>query len=181
MSTKQILVLGGGFAGLWSAVGAARKFDEIVKGHDAVEVTLVNRDAFHCIRVRNYEADLTPVRVPLDDVLGPIGAHRVEGEVAHIDTSGQVVTVTTAAGQQTLDYDRLVYALGSQLLRPNIPGLTEYAFDVDTYHDAAKLNSHLQSLPGYPESPGRYTVVVAGAGLTGIETPLRCRENSGRS
>lgn len=27
-----------------------------------VEVTLVNRDAFHCIRVRNHKADLTPVR-----------------------------------------------------------------------------------------------------------------------
>jgi NADH dehydrogenase len=65
MSAKRILVLGGGFAGLWSAVGAARKLDEIGQGPDAVEVTLVNRDAFHGIRVRNYEPDLTPVRVPL--------------------------------------------------------------------------------------------------------------------
>ena len=59
MSAKQILVLGGGFAGLWSAVGAARKLDELGHGPEAVEVTLVNRDAFHSIRVRNYEADLT--------------------------------------------------------------------------------------------------------------------------
>ena len=57
MSAKRILVLGGGFAGLWSAIGAARKLDEIGQGPDAVEVTLVNRDAFHCIRVRNYEPD----------------------------------------------------------------------------------------------------------------------------
>jgi NADH:quinone reductase (non-electrogenic) len=49
------MVLGGRFAGLWSAVGAARKIDEIGQGQDAVEVTQVNRDAFHCIRVRNYE------------------------------------------------------------------------------------------------------------------------------
>ena len=78
MSAKRILVLGGGFAGLWSAVGAARKLDEIGQGPDAVEVTLVNRDAFHCIRVRNYEPDLTPVRAPLDDVLGPIGVLRFQ-------------------------------------------------------------------------------------------------------
>jgi NADH:quinone reductase (non-electrogenic) len=170
MSTKRILVLGGGFAGLWSAVGAARKLDEIGQGPDAVEVTLVNRDAFHCIRVRNYEPDLTPVRVPLDDVLGPIGVCRVEGEVAGIDSTGQVVTVSTADGQQALFYDRLVFALGSQLLRPQIAGLADHAFDVDTYHSAAKLNDHLQSLPGRPESPGLFTVVVVGAGLTGIET-----------
>src|SRR6476659_3016244 len=61
MNAKRVLVLGGGFAGLWSAVGAARKLDELGQGPDAVEVTLVNRDAFHGIRVRNYEADLTSV------------------------------------------------------------------------------------------------------------------------
>ena len=71
---KRILVLGGGFAGLWSAVGAARNLDRLRYGPDTADLTLVNRDAFHSIRVRNYEADLSSVRVPLDDVLGPIGA-----------------------------------------------------------------------------------------------------------
>ena len=85
MNVKRILVLGGGFAGLWSAVGAVRKLDELGYGPDAVEVMLVNRDGYHNIRVRNYEPDLTSVRVPLDDVLGPIGAVCVEGEVASID------------------------------------------------------------------------------------------------
>ena len=96
MSAKRILVLGGGFAGLWSAVGAARKLDELGQGPDAVDVTLVNRDAFHSIRVRNYEPDLTSIRVPLDDVLGPVGVHRVEGEVAGIDLAGMTVSVQTA-------------------------------------------------------------------------------------
>ncbi|MBV8311177.1 MAG: FAD-dependent oxidoreductase, partial [Planctomycetaceae bacterium] len=169
MSAKRILVLGGGFAGLWSAVGAARKLDELGHGPDAVKVALINRDAFHNIRVRNYEADLTPVRVPLDDVLGPVGVQRVEGEVAGIDLAGQAVTVTTARGLEILPYDRLVFALGSQLLRPDVPGLAEHAFDVDTYNGAARLNSHIQGLPRRPESPGLLTIVVVGAGLTGIE------------
>jgi NADH dehydrogenase len=169
MSVKRILVLGGGFAGLWSAVGAARKLDELGYGPNTAEVTLVNRDAFHNIRVRNYEADLTAVRVPLDDVLGPIGVQRVEGEVVSIDLPGQTVAVTTASGPQVLPYDRLVCALGSQLLRPNVPGLAAHGFDVDTYNGAARLNAHLQSLPSWPASPGQWTVVVVGAGLTGIE------------
>ena len=110
MSAKRILVLGGGFAGLWSALGAVRKLDELGHGPDAVEVTLVNRDAFHSIRVRNYEADLTSIRVPLDDVLGPVGVRRIEGEVAGIDLAGQTVSVQTASGPKTLFYDRLVFA-----------------------------------------------------------------------
>lgn len=169
LSAKQILVLGGGFAGLWSAVGAARKLDELGLGPEEAEVTLVNRDGFHCIRVRNYEADLSAVRVPLDDVLGPIGVRRLEGEVAGIDLAGQIVTAPIANRQMTLPYDRLVFALGSQLLRPNVPGLAEHGFDVDTYNGAARLNTHLQSLLCLPASAGQLTVVVVGTGLTGIE------------
>ncbi len=169
MNTRRILVLGGGFAGLWSAVGAARKLDERGLGPDDVDVTLVNRDAFHSIRVRNYEADLSSIRVPLDDVLGPVGVRRVEGEVVDIDPASQAVTVATATGSLTLAYDRCVCALGSELVRPNIPGLAEHAFDVDTYIGAARLNDHLQSLVGCAESRGQFTVVVVGAGLTGIE------------
>lgn len=169
MSAKQIVVLGGGFAGLWSAVGAARKLDELGHGPEAAEVTLVNRDGYHCIRVRNYEADLSAVRAPLDDVLGPVSVRRLEAEVAGIDLTEQTVAVATASGQRTLPYDRLVFALGSQLLRPSVPGLAEHSFDVDTYSGAVRLNTHLESLPGLAESLGQFTVVVVGAGLTGIE------------
>lgn len=169
MSAKQIVVLGGGFAGLWSAIGAARKLDELGHGPEKAEITLVNRDGYHCVRVRNYEADLSEVRVRLDDVLGPVGVRRLEGDVVDIDPADQTVTVSIENGQWKLPYDRLVFALGSQLLRPNVPGLAEYGFDVDTYNGAARLNTHLQSLLSLPESVGQLTVVVVGAGLTGIE------------
>src|SRR5215831_3599328 len=169
MRAKQIVVLGGGFAGLWSAVGAARKLDELGYGPEAVAVTLVNRDGYHSIRVRNYEADLCAVRVPLDDVLGPVGVRRVEGEAVGIDLADRTVAVTIADAQRTLPYDRLILALGSQLFRPNVPGLAEHGFDVDTYDGAVRLNAHLESLLGSPASAGQLTVVVVGAGLTGIE------------
>ena len=170
MSVQRIVVVGGGFAGLWSAVGAARKLDELGKGPDAVEVTLVNRDAFHSIRVRNYESELTGIRVPLDDVLEPVGVRRLEGEAVGIDPSGRAIRINTANGRQTLAYDRLVFAPGSQLVRPDIPGLAEYTYDVDTYAGAARLRDHLQSLAERPESAEQFTVVVVGAGLTGVET-----------
>ena len=91
---------GGGFAGLWSAVGAARKLDELGCGPEVVQVTLVNRDGFHNIRVRNYESDLTPVRVSLM-TSRLCGVQRVEGEVTGIDAEGQTAAVRTASGQLT--------------------------------------------------------------------------------
>ena len=171
MDPQHVVVLGGGFAGLWSAVGAARKLDQIGLGPSDVTISLINRDAFHCIRVRNYEHDLSSVRIPLDTVLDPIGVRRVEGEVTAIDTATQTVHVKAAAASElsAVKYDRLVLALGSQLNRPAIPGLVEFGFDVDTYNGAARLNAHLQALPAQPASPGQYTVLVVGAGLTGVE------------
>lgn len=170
MPPKQILVLGGGFAGLWSAVGAVRKLDELGYGPDVARATLVNRDAYHSIRVRNYEADLSAVRVPLADVLEPIGVQQVIGNVVDIDLTQRSVDVESATGRTTLAYDRLVFALGSQLVRPSIRGLAECSFDVDTYGGTARLATHLEKLSTKPDTPGRWTVLVVGAGLTGIET-----------
>jgi NADH:ubiquinone reductase (H+-translocating) len=167
--TAGIVVLGAGFAGLWSAVGAARALDEFGVGRDDVRVTIVNRDAWHAIRVRNYEADLGQVRIALEDVLEPIGIERITGEVAGIDFANRQVACIIGGTRQLLDYDRLVFALGSQLVRPEMRGLTEYAFDVDTYETAARLNAHIGALPEQSPSPGQHTALVVGAGLTGIE------------
>jgi NADH dehydrogenase len=90
---KRILVLGAGFAGLIAAVGAARKLAELNIGKDDIAVSVVNRDLWHAIRVRNYETDLSDVRVPLEDVLGPINVDLVVGEVAGIDCERRTVTV----------------------------------------------------------------------------------------
>jgi NADH dehydrogenase len=85
---KHILVLGGGFAGLWSAIGAARELSE-QKAETEPEITLVDRTTYHNIRVRNYEADLREVCIPLCDVLSPIGVRVVNGEVFDIDPAGR--------------------------------------------------------------------------------------------
>jgi NADH:ubiquinone reductase (H+-translocating) len=165
----RILVLGGGFAGLWAAVGAARKLADIGARHGDVELLLVDRNPYHNIRVRNYEIDLSNVAIPLSEVLDPIGIGHRTAEVQLIDVARQQVTVATPGGQEVLAYDRLVLALGSEVLRPDIPGLAAHAFDVDTYAAAARLNRHIAALSAVPMSPGRSTVVVVGAGLTGIE------------
>src|SRR5215467_6525150 len=164
---KRIIVLGGGFAGLWSAVGAARRLDELRIPSSEIEILLVDRTDWHGIRVRNYEKNLADVRVPFDDVLSPIGVRRLRGEVLNIDLQDHCVTV--AGVSEPIGYDRLVFALGSRLDRPPLPGLAEHTFDVDTYQGAARLQDHLAALPSRPASRGRSTVLIIGAGLTGIE------------
>ena len=165
----RILVLGAGFAGLWAAVGAARKLDEIRVAPGEVEILVVDRNPYHNVRVRNYEIDLGNVAIPLGEVLDPIGVKHLVAQVESIDIAKQQVTIATSSDRELLAYDRLVLALGSELARPDIPGLADNGFDVDTYSAAARLNAHLSALGTKPASPGRSTVIVVGAGFTGIE------------
>lgn len=165
---KNIIVLGGGFAGLWSAVGAMRALDKLGLC-DQAQVTLVNRDPYHTIRVRLYESDLSPVRIPLVDILEPIDVHLEVADVSSINKDKQTVNVSTGNGTKELSYDRLVLGTGSQLFRPELDGLRDFAFDIDTFQAATRLNDHLKSLPEKPDAPGRFTVIVIGAGLTGLE------------
>ena len=70
-------------------------------------------------------------------------------------------------------YGRLALALGSRLVRPELPGFGEFAFDVDTYEGAKRLREHLGRLAAEATSPKdgetAKRVLVVGAGLTGIE------------
>lgn len=160
------MVIGSGFAGLWAALGAARRLHELAVPAGAVDITVVSTQPFHDIRVRNYEADLSPCRIPLADVLDPAGVAHVAAEVTAIDTAAR--TIATSGGA-TYDYDRLVLASGSRLVKPALPGLREFAFDVDTYDGALALRDHLRRLADGPPTEAAGTVVVVGAGLTGIE------------
>ncbi|MDF0492866.1 NAD(P)/FAD-dependent oxidoreductase [Bradyrhizobium yuanmingense] len=177
----RIVVLGAGFAGLWAAIGAARKREEIGASDRDIEIRLVDRNPYHNIRVRNYEADLAEVALPLPQLLDPIGVSHGVGEVEAIDPARREISLVTSAGKETLHYDRLVLALGSAVMRPDIPGLAAHAFDVDTYAAALRLEDHLVSLGRSAPSPGHSTVVVVGAGFTGIEVAAEMPDQLARA
>jgi NADH dehydrogenase len=56
------------------------------------------------------------------------------------------------------------------VVKPNLPGLAEFGYDVDTYDGAMKLQAHIRDLADRAADPATATAVVVGAGLTGIET-----------
>ena len=175
---QHILIIGSGFAGMWSALSAVRLLDQ--HGRSDVRVTLLGPQAELRIRPRFYEPDVHSMRAPLQDLFAATGVQFVQGLALNIDTAGRRVTYRNAEGEEaSLGYDRLILAAGSQLFRPPVPGLAEHAFDVDQIEQAARLEQHLFGLAKQPESAARNTVVVAGGGFTGIETatelPARLR------
>jgi len=163
---KDALILGGGFAGVWSAAGAVRLAR--TAGRDRLRVRLISASDDMVIRPRLYERNPDKMRIDLDRLLKPIGVERLNARVESIDTASQTVMARGADGALvTASYDRLVLATGSQLNRPAFPGAA-HAFDIDTLDAAVALDAHLHHLPQL-STPARYTAVVVGAGFTGLE------------
>ena len=158
----KVIVVGGGFAGVWAALAAS---SQRMRAARPLDIAVVSRDRWLTIKPRLYEEDVSDTRVPLDDVLRPAGVERVEGHVRELD--GHAHRITLADGR-VLRYDRLVLAAGSAVERAAIPGARD-AFAVDSYQEAVALQEHLTMLPLRPNAPGRFTAVVIGSGLTGIE------------
>ncbi|MBO9547992.1 NAD(P)/FAD-dependent oxidoreductase [Pseudomonas sp.] len=175
---SNILIIGAGFAGVWSALSAARLLDQAQR--DDLSISVLAPQPELRIRPRFYEADVHSLKAPVGELFDAVGVRFITGNAEAIDAAGRSVSFTDVDGQrQQIAYDRLILAAGSQVARPAIPGLAEHAFDVDQMESAVKLEQHLHSLAALPASPARNTVVVCGGGFTGIETateiPVRLR------
>lgn len=170
---KHIAVLGGGFAGMWAALTAAR---ELARAGSDCQITLVSRDEYLTVRPRLYEKFTPEMRAPLAPVLAPLGIELLVGNAQHIDVAHRRLEVHTADGlARGVHYDRLVLAAGSEQRPLAIPGAAEFAFDIDTFAAAERLDHHLQALLRAPDGVGRLTFVIVGGGFTGIELAAEMR------
>ena len=167
---SRIVIIGCGFAGVWSALAAKRLVDLKDKA-PSVEVVVVAPEASLVARPRLYEANAAGMAQPLGSLFESIGIKFVQGFVETIQPEDHHVLVRSAAGVTSrISYDRLILAAGSSIVHPkNIDGLGEHAFNVDNIDSASKLEKHIQNLSSEDPSPARNTVVVCGAGFTGIE------------
>jgi NADH dehydrogenase len=159
MQQKQVVILGGGYAGVNAAL-RLRVRDK------AVNITLVNDGAKFIERIRNHQAAAgqTLKEYNLREILGR-GTTLVEARAERIDTAGKKVLVKDKHGTMALGYDILIYALGSATPAYDASGM----YNVAARGDASALENALRAEPEKP-------VVVVGAGLTGLELATELRE-----
>lgn len=163
--TKQatkIVVLGGGYAGVMAALRLSGKTRRL-----GTEITLVNGLDHFVERPRLHEATMgTDIRQPLlKELLRGTAVNFQRGWATSIDPNAQTVSITTEAGEQSLAYDYLLYALGSRIERQKVPGVAEHAYVLDAFGTRA-TEALRRKLVGFTTTE---TVLVAGGGVTGIE------------
>jgi NADH dehydrogenase len=99
-SMRNVVIVGGGFAGVWAALAAARERAARTPTRP-VNITLVSPEPWLTMRPRLYEASPQTLRVPLAGVLGPAGVVHIAATVRHIDTRAQTVTADTLSASRS--------------------------------------------------------------------------------
>ncbi|MEB3751281.1 NAD(P)/FAD-dependent oxidoreductase [Geobacillus sp. FSL W8-0032] len=181
----NVVILGAGYGGLMTTV----RLQKLI-GVNEANITLVNKHDYHYETTWLHEASAGTlhhdrVRYPIRDVIDRNKVKFVQATVTQIVPDEKKVLL--ADGELTYDY--LVIALGFESETFGIKGLKEYAFSIANVDAARQIREHIEyQFATYnteeDKKPERLTIVVGGAGFTGIEflgelanrMPELCRE-----
>jgi NADH:ubiquinone reductase (H+-translocating) len=172
---QDVLVLGGGFVGLYTCLGLEKKLSG-----NQVQITLVNPESFMAYQPFLPEAasgNIEPrhVVVPLRTVLGR--TRLITGAATGIDHSRHRATITPPEGRSyEIRYDTLVVALGSVSRVLPVPGLAETGVGFKTLAEAIFLRNQVLECMDAAESTQDpalrrrlLTFVFVGGGYAGVE------------
>jgi NADH dehydrogenase len=175
MADHQVVIIGGGFAGLYTAL----ELEKLLKGRDDVAVTLLSAENFFLFTPMLPEAGASSIATrhivsPLRKLLRRTRSAEVSAE--RIDLASRVVFArhSLTGAVREFPYDRLVLALGSVTNYFNVPGAEEYSIPFKTLGDAIYVRNHtidkLEEAAVEPERAAELlTFAIAGGGLTGVE------------
>lgn len=164
-STKpKVVILGAGFGGLT----AARALEKIA------DVTLVDRHNFQTFLPLLYQvatAGLAAdhVAYPIRGAIRKSNLHFQMGEPKRINFAKNELVLKDG---QSLSYDHLVIAMGSQTADFGIPGVKEFTYGMKNVAEALTIRSEV--MRAYerlclPESKEEFSISIVGGGPTGVE------------
>ncbi|MBI2588742.1 FAD-dependent oxidoreductase [Candidatus Saccharibacteria bacterium] len=158
---KQVLILGGGFGGIKTALE--------LESNASFEVRLLSdQDSFRYYPTL-YRAAVggSPLAsaIPLSEIFKGKRVNLIKDTVKQLDRDSNTVF---AASGKSYNYDVLIVALGVVTNFYGIKGLKHYAYGIKTLEEAKRLHDHLhQQLMQDSKSDVHY--VVIGGGPTGVE------------
>lgn len=166
---KRVVILGAGYGGVRCGLTLDH---ESKKGE--VEIILVNKHNYHQFITQLHESavgvsDDHDIRVPIDEVFNTGRVKFIKDEVIRIFPKEKSVVMAEGA----LDYDYLVISLGSEPEFYDIPGLEQHSLTLRSLNSAKMVKTHIENnfamFKNKPHRKELLTVVVGGAGFTGIE------------
>jgi NADH dehydrogenase len=182
-SKKKIVILGGGFAGIYAALSTLRECG------DMVEITVINRANYFLFTPLLHEVATGSlghhqVVESIREIVYKTPIHFLEASIQSVDLAKK--EVVTDHG--TRPYDLLVVALGASTNFFGTPGAVEHSFVLKDLNDAIKIRNHVierfeaASRESDPEVRKKIlTFVVVGGGATGVEYAAELAEFAERT
>ncbi len=167
----QTVILGGGFAGLLTALHLSHK-------HYPRSIVLIDQSERFCFKPLLYEyfsGEMEPNQVVprYDELLKGSGVIFVQDSVQAIDLHQRQIQLT---GGDSYQYSNLVLALGSMTGYFGIPGAQEYSLPFRTQEDAIAIDHHLRDclqraiqITDPAQRQRLLTIAIVGGGPSGVE------------
>ncbi|GAB2560690.1 NAD(P)/FAD-dependent oxidoreductase [Gracilibacillus alcaliphilus] len=169
-SKPKIVVLGAGYAGMMTTKRLMQQFTP-----EEAELTLVNKHNYHYQTTWLHELaagtiDVNRTRIMISDVISPKRVNLIQDTVLKINKEEKTVELE----HDKIEYDYLVIGLGFEKATFGIKGMEEHAFSIQSVDKSRMIRDHIEyqfaqyrNLPN--PDPSMLTIVVGGAGFTGIE------------
>ena len=166
---QHIVILGAGYGGIMTAQHLQRTL-----GRSEATITLINKHDYHYITTHLHKPAAGTdhpdnVRIPIHSLINPQKVNFIKSTVSQIVPEEKKVILE----DQTIQYDYLVIAMGSDPETFGIEGLQEYALSIRSINSVRLIRDHIQyQLAKFKSEPERMeylTFVIGGAGFTGIE------------
>jgi NADH dehydrogenase len=175
---NRVLILGGGFGGIYAAI----ELERALRARSDVSITLVSRDNYFLFTPMLHEVAASDLE--MNTIVNPLRKllRRVKtftGNIQTINLERRCVVVTHGFDRHghELSYDHLIIALGSSTNFFGLPGVQDEALTIKTLDDAIELRNRLithleeaNSECAAGERQPLLTFVVVGAGFAGVET-----------
>jgi NADH dehydrogenase len=163
--THEVVVIGAGYAG----TGAIQRLER--ERTADVSLTWISDTDHHLVLHESHRVIRDPavqedVAIPVEELTAD-DTQFIEGRVTGIDADDQTIHLKN---ERDVEYDYAVVAIGSQTAFFGIPGLGEHSLTLKSLDDALTIHDEVMAAArdATPDDPA--TVVVGGAGLSGIQS-----------
>ncbi|KYD07505.1 NAD(P)/FAD-dependent oxidoreductase [Heyndrickxia sporothermodurans] len=170
MRKPRVVILGAGYGGLMTVT----RLQKLLGTNDA-EIILINKNKYHYETTWLHEASAGTlhhdrVRYDIKNVINPAKVEFIQATIEKVNPEEKKVIL--ANGE--VEYDYLVISLGSDSETFGIKGLDKYAFAITNVNAARQIREHIEyQFATYnaevEKDEKRLSIVVGGAGFTGIE------------
>ena len=173
MGKKKILILGAGYAG----VHAAKLLSKKLKKNNDIEITIIDKNPYHTLLTELHEVagsrvEPDSLQIDLKKIFNATKVQVVTDKFFKIDYDNQ----TVAGEKGSYKFDYLVVGIGSEPADFGVAGVKENSFSLWSLADALKIKEHYEKIfqrasveTNAEKRRELLTVIVAGAGFTGIE------------